>query len=71
MIIQSQHERVSYEFWRNVRKQLADWNLTDPDSAIQKYVNFLRDKEIPWDLVFHQGVNAAAKSILDAEKRPV
>jgi hypothetical protein len=68
MISQSQQEGASYEFWRNVRKQLAHENLTDPDSAIQKYMDFLREKEIPWDLVYHQGADEAARSIIEAEK---
>jgi hypothetical protein len=67
MIEQDQQERVTYEFWRKVREQLAESNLSDPDAAVEAYLDFLREKEIPWDLVYHEGVSAVAKSILDAD----
>ncbi len=69
MTTQTQQDRAQYEFWHEVRGKLADGNLADPDTAIQRYMDFLREKEIPWDLVYHQGADEAARSILEAEQQ--
>ncbi len=67
MIDQIEQGRATYEFWRKVREQLAEWKLANPDAAVEAYLDFLREKEIPWDLVYHEGVSAIAKSIRDGE----
>jgi hypothetical protein len=66
--VQRQQEDFSYEFWEDVRKRLAEWKLADPGSAIARYREFVTHSNIPWDLVYHQGADATARSVLDAER---